>query len=164
MRDRSIKKKSNCTFNRVFGVEAMETRQPSLVDAFTHEIREDAQTGVDTYTYHHPLYMLFNQQRLDRLGEGAIQMWLKQLDAAGNSSREQLKSKISDSDLLKTIKPRNIQCPADLEKWIAVLNERADVFNAEVAKIVAEEKEKAEQQQQQAEQQQQQQVTNTQSS
>lgn len=146
MRYRRTNMEAEIESNAMFGIEKMEVRQPSLVDEFYHSTTVCPETGVEVTGYHHPLYMLFNQQRLDRLGEGAIRQWLDSLDRAGNNAVSEIRSKISDDDLLKLVKPRNIQSPSELESWINYLNERQDVFNKEVAQIVAEQKEQQEQQ------------------
>lgn len=142
MRNRRITNIPNFK-STMFGVEKFQVRQPSLIDTFHYEYGICDDTGEDTCTYHNPLYMLFNQERLDRLGDGAIQMWLKQLDSANNSAYNDLKSKISDSDLLKLVKSRHIQHPSELESWMNYLSERADICNAEIEKIINEEKEKS---------------------
>lgn len=155
MRNRRYGYSSVVKNNAMFGVEKMEVRQPSLVDEYYHQETICPETGEKVMGYHHPLYMLFNQERLDRLGDGAVQMWLKSLESAGNGAYSELKSKLSDDDLLKIVKSRHIQSPSELETWLNQLNERAELFNKEVAQIVAEQKQQQEQQQQQAQQQQQ---------
>lgn len=146
MRYTRTNKEAEIVSNAMFGVEKMEVRHPSLVDEFYHSTTICPETGEEITGYHHPIYMLFNQQRLDRLGEGAVRQWLDSLDRAGNSALSEIRSKISDDDLLKLVKPRNLQSPSELESWLNYLNERQDVFNKEVARIVAEEKEQQEQQ------------------
>lgn len=162
MRNRRISYKSVIVSEAMFGVERMEIRQPSLVDSYYHDTTICPETGAEVVGYHNPLYMLFNQERLNRLGDGAVQQWLKSLDAAGNSSLSDLRSKVKDEDLLKLIRPRQCQSPSELENYLSYLNERADVLNKEVARILAEEKQAQEQQQQQQlQQQQQEQVVET---
>lgn len=149
MRNRRLGYSSVVNNNAMYGVEKMEVRQPSLVDEYYHQESVCPETGEKVIGYHHPLYMIFNQERLDRLGDGAVQMWLKSLENAGNSAYNKVKDKLSDDDMLKLVKSRHIQSPSELETWLSYLNERADVFNKEVARIVAEEKQAQEQQQQQ---------------
>lgn len=139
MRNRRIKVTENIKFNN-FGVEKMQVRQPSLVDAFYIEKGVCSETGVESHSFCHPLYMLFNQERLNRLGDGAVQMWLKQLDAANNSAYSEIKKKLTDEQMLQLVKSRHIQHPSELEQWLNYLNERADLCNQEVAKVLAEEK------------------------
>ena len=124
-----------------FGIEKMNVRQPSLVDEFYIEENMCCETEKTSHSFVHPLYMLFNQERLNRLGDGAVQQWLKNLDAAGHSAYNELKSKLSDDDMLSIVKSRHIQHPSELESWINHLNSRADAFNAEVQKLIAAKKE-----------------------
>lgn len=123
-----------------FGLERTYVRQPSLVDSFYFTEGVCPETGEKVFSFSHPLYMLFNQERLDRLGPSAVQQWLKSLYNASNSSLTELRSKCSDDDLLSMVKSRHIQHPCELERYIKSLNERAEFFNSEVARVVAEEK------------------------
>lgn len=135
----------NCQF---CGVEKAYVRQPSLVDSFYITENVCSETGVTTHQISHPLYMLFNQERLDRLGSEAVRQWLQSLDNARNTNLDELRSKVSDDDLLSMVKSRHIQHPCELERYLADLNQRAEYFNSEVARIVAENKAASEQQQQ----------------
>lgn len=138
MYTRKINVKRDVKF-REFGVETAQSRQPSLVDEFYYREIECSITGRKLKRVSHPLYMLFNQQRLDRLGPAALQQWIDSLNNAGNSSLAELKKKCSNDDLLSMVKSRHIQHPCELERYINSLNERAEFFNSEVARIVAEE-------------------------
>lgn len=122
------------------GLEKAYLRQPSLVDEFYITENTCPETGETTHQISHPLYMLFNQERLDRLGPEAVRQWLNSLDNAGNSSLEELKGKVSDEDMLAMVKSRHIQHPCELERYISQLNERADFFNSEVSRVLAEQK------------------------
>lgn len=113
-------------------------RQPSLVDSFYIDKCEHPETGVVIYGCHNPLYMLFNQQRLDRLGSEAIRQWIEQLDAAHHSEMSNIRKQIKDEDLIRMIKDRNIQHPCELERYISELDKRADLFNSEIARVKAE--------------------------
>lgn len=144
MRNRRLSVKSKIQFHAMHGIEAMEVRQPSLVDNFYFTESTCVNTGKKVVSYSHPIYMLFNQERIDRLGSGAVQQWLKSLENSGNSALSQLRAQCSDDDLLRLIKPRQVQSPSELERYINFLNERKDIFNEEVAKIVAERKEEEE--------------------
>ena len=125
-------------------------RQPSLVDSFYMDKSEHPETGETIYGYHNPLYMLFNQQRIDRLGTEAIRQWIEQLDSSHNSQLASIRSQCKDEDLIRMIKDRHIQHPCEMERYIAELDNRADLFNSEVARVQAEmqlEREQALQQQ-----------------
>lgn len=139
MRDRYINRVAKPQFTD-FGVESTFTRQPSLVDDFYYRESTCPETGKKVYQVSHPLYMLFNQERLDRLGPAAVQQWLKSLESTGNTAVQSILGKVSDDDLLNMVKSRHIQHPCELERYLNALNERADMFNAEVQKVIAEEK------------------------
>lgn len=139
MRDRYVNRVAQPRFTD-FGVESTFTRQPSLVDDFYYRESTCPETGKKVYQVSHPLYMLFNQERLDRLGNTAVQQWLKSLESTGNTAVQSILSKVSDDDLLHMVKSRHIQHPCELERYLNALIERADMFNAEVQKVIAEEK------------------------
>ena len=139
MRDRKIKVETNIQFT-FFGVESTQVRQPSLVDDFFYRSSVCPDTGKPMVRVNNPLYMLFNQERLDRLGDAAVQMWLRSLESSGNDATQQILKKVSDDDLLKMIKSRHIQHPCEMERYLHALNERAEYFNSEVARVLAEEK------------------------
>lgn len=139
MYTRKLNQKRNIKFKE-FGIETAQSRQPSLVDEFYYREIECSVSGRKLVRVSHPLYMLFNQERLDRLGPAAIQHWIDSLNDAGNSSLNEVKKKCSNEDLLSMVKSRHIQHPSELERYINSLSERAEFFNSEVARIVAEEK------------------------
>lgn len=120
-------------------------RQPSLVDSFYFEETVD-NGGNKCKIYHNPLYMLFNQERLDRMGPAAVQQWLKSMEEAGSSSLAEVRKNISDDDLMSMIMSRHYQHPVEVERYLATLNARADRFNEEVARVVAEMKAEKEKQ------------------
>ena len=140
MRNRRLNPVSTYEFT-TFGIESANVRQPSLVDDFYYRESTCSITGKPVVQVSHPLYMLFNQERLDRLGPAAVQQWLHSLESSGNNSVQQILSKCSDSDILAMVKSRHIQHPCELERYLNSLNERADLFNSEIAKIVAQQKE-----------------------
>lgn len=139
MYTRKLNQKRNIKFKE-FGIETAQSRQPSLVDDFYYREIECSISGKKLVRVSHPLYMLFNQERLDRLGPAALQRWIDSLNEAGNSSLNEVKKKCSNEDLLAMVKSRHIQHPSELERYINSLSERAEFFNSEIARIVAEEK------------------------
>lgn len=137
-----VKVKLNVTadykFNSSFGIESFQVRQPSLVDSFYVEHHDSRDSIGGSTAIVNPLRMLLNQERLARLGAPAVEMWLKSMRDSGNSNVQQILKKCSDTDLLAMVKPREIQAPCELESYLQMLNERVDLFNSEVARIVAE--------------------------
>lgn len=133
--------KRKLNFNVQFGIETFEVRQPSLVDEFyymRHDSPRESTLDAQSVSVCNPLYMLFNQQRLDRLGPHAVNAWLQAMKDAGHKPVNEILQKVSDDDLLQMVKPRCIQAPCELEMYINELNSRADLFNTEVARIRAE--------------------------
>lgn len=122
------------------GLERSYVRQPSLVDSFYISENTCPETGETTYQISHPLYMLFNQERLDRLGSEAVNQWLKSLESSGSSQLDVLRRKVSDDDLLAMVKSRHIQHPCELERYITQLNDRMDFCNAEIGRMQAEQR------------------------
>lgn len=120
------------------GIERAVCRQPSLVDSFY--MSEYTVGDEIRHTFTNPLIMLFNQQRIDRLGPEAINMWLKSLENNGNNSLSELRSKVKDEDLFKLLKSKYLQSPSELESYLTEINERVDLCNAEIARVLAEEK------------------------
>lgn len=113
-------------------------RQPSLVDSFYREDVVDPVTGLDCKVFHNPLYMLFNQERLDRMGAESVQQWIQSMTNAGNSQLSEVRKKCTDEDLLHMVRSRHIQHPAEFERYLDELNSRADKFNSEIARVRAE--------------------------
>lgn len=133
--------KRKLSFNVRFGIETYEVRQPSLVDEFyymKHDSPRESTHEAKSVSICNPLYMLFNQQRLDRLGPQAVNAWLQAMKDAGHKPVNEILQKVSDDDLIRMIKPRCIQAPCELEMYLNELNSRADLFNSEVARIRAE--------------------------
>lgn len=71
------------------------------------------------------VYMLFNQQRLDRMTSNALIDHFNNLSQS-SPSFSQLKSKLSDEQLIKFIKMRYIQSPSELLQWSQYLNALAE--------------------------------------
>ena len=130
--------KTEFNFNSSFGIESFQVRQPSLVDSFYVEHHDSNDSFGGSTAIVNPLRMLMNQERLSRLGPQAVEMWLKTMRESGSSNVQQILKKCSDEDLLKMVKPREVQAPCELENYLQMLNDRADKFNSEVARIVAE--------------------------
>lgn len=148
-----LRKNNDITVSSQENLATSMVRQPSLVDDFYFETTTSSEDGEKVVGIHNPLYMLFNQQRLDRMGDGAIRQWIEQLNVSQHSAVNELRKKCSDDDLLKMVKSRHIQHPAELERYISDLDARAEKFNSEVARIRGQMEFDAQQAQQQQQQQ-----------
>ncbi len=111
--------------------------QPSLVSSFYKEESISSESGEPMVVYHDPIYMLFNQQRLSKLGAGAIEMWLNQMNQSKANPLAELRKECSDEDLVSMIKSRHLQSPSEILSWSRLMTARIDEFKSEVAKLVA---------------------------
>lgn len=66
------------------------------------------------------VYMLFNQQRLDRMTNAALSQWLQNTSRT-DSQLAQLRSKMTDAQLGSFIKSRYIQSRSELLAWSGYL-------------------------------------------
>lgn len=71
------------------------------------------------------IYMLFNQQRLDRMSREALINYFNGL-AIQDPKFGDLKSKLSDDQLISVVKSRYIQSPSELLAWSRYLNTLGD--------------------------------------
>ena len=71
------------------------------------------------------IYDLFNQQRISNLGADVVRDFISRSYPASSAISEQI-SKMSDSEILDSIKPRNVQTYSELLSWSKYLNERIE--------------------------------------
>lgn len=116
----------------------MNTFQPSLVTSFYKEESVCVESGEPILVYHDPIYMLFNQERLSRLGSGAVELWLNQMNQSRVNPLAELRKECSDEDLVTMIKSRHLQSPSEILSWSRLMTAKMDEFKSEVAKLVAE--------------------------
>ncbi len=115
----------------------MNYYQPSLVAPFYKEESVSSDSGEPMVVYHDPIYMLFNQQRLSKLGAGAVEMWLQQMNQSKADPLAELRKECSDEDLVTMIKSRHLQSPSEILSWSRLMTSKIDDFRSEVAKLVA---------------------------
>ncbi len=113
------------------------TMEKSLVHEFYVEEQVSNDDGSPMLQVSDPIYLLFNQQRLNSIGAGAVQMWIQQMSAAASSPLAELRKQCSDVDLLTMVKSRHIQSPSELLAWAQFMTSNMDKFESEVAKLVA---------------------------
>lgn len=145
----------------LIGIEQREVRKPSLCDSFyseEHECVAVTTLSRNSVSFQDPIYMLFNQERLAKLGFESVQKWLEQFKQTNNSELQQMLSKCSDEDIMAMVKPKNLQSPSELHTWLRYMNEKHEVFNSEM-KLILEERSEAERMAQQEAAQMAQQVT-----
>lgn len=80
------------------------------------------------------LILLFNQERLESLGQTAMIEYLNSITPQSDGLSE-LRKNCSDVELLSLIKSRHIQSRADLLQWSKYLDHELDNTTAELKRI-----------------------------
>lgn len=99
-------------------------RSNSPLDNFLHHERELSGNEKSIRIYD-DVYMLFNQDRLDRMTKEALLSYIND-NITSSDSLSSFRKKMTDSQLLKFIKSRYIQAPSDLQNWSKYLEQMAD--------------------------------------
>lgn len=118
-------------------VENIISAEKSLVHEFQFEERVSQQDGTPMFQASDPIYLLFNQQRLNSIGAGAVQLWLQEMNSAASSPLAELRKQCSDDDLLTMVKSRHLQSPSEILAWAQYMTANMSKFESEVAKLVA---------------------------
>lgn len=118
-----------------YNVSAKELKQSeflenSPVNEFCFE-RLD-KNGTEVVTLTSDIYMLFNQQRLDRMSKDRLLAYFENLSVNEPKMRE-LRSKLSDEQLCSFVKSRFIQSPSELMSWSQYLMSSQDEMIAAAA-------------------------------
>lgn len=88
--------------------------------------------GTEVVTLTSDIYMLFNQQRLDRMSKDRLLAYFENLSVNEPKMRE-LRSKLSDEQLCSFVKSRFIQSPSELMAWSQYLMSSQDEMIAAAA-------------------------------
>lgn len=88
--------------------------------------------GNEVVTLTSDIYMLFNQQRLDRMSKDRLLAYFENLSVTDPKMRE-LRSKLSDDQLCSFVKSRFIQSPSELMAWSQYLMSSQDEMIAAAA-------------------------------
>lgn len=115
------------TSAELFQSEFLET---SPVNEFCVEKLEV--NGVETIILTSDIYMLFNQQRLDKMTKDRLLAYFENLSVNEPKMRE-LRSKLSDEQLCSFVKSRFIQSPSELMAWSQYLMSSQDEMIAAAA-------------------------------
>ena len=83
-----------------------------------------------------PLFVLFNQERLQQLGQFPLQEWIDAMNNVKSDPLKELRSKISDEDLISLMKSRYCQKPSELAQWSSYLASKIDDVTAEVQQYI----------------------------
>lgn len=123
-----------------------EFRQESPIDQFLFEELEfDGVKGVRLTS---DIYMLFNQQRLDRLSRESLLSHFESM-SVNEPKFGDLRAKLGDDQLISFVKSRFIQSPSELMAWSQYLMSSSDVVVAELA--AAQQEQQSQQSQQSSE-------------
>jgi hypothetical protein len=88
--------------------------------------------GTEVVTLTSDIYMLFNQQRLDRMSKDRLLAYFENLSVNEPKMRE-LRSKLTDDQLCSFVKSRFIQSPSELMAWSQYLMNSQDEMIAAAA-------------------------------
>lgn len=118
-----------------YNVSAKELKQSeflenSPVNEFCFERLEV--NGEEVVTLTSDIYMLFNQQRLDKMTKDRLLAYFENLLVNEPKMRE-LRSKLSDEQLCSFVKSRFIQSPSELMAWSQYLMSSQDEMIAAAA-------------------------------
>lgn len=91
------------------------------LDVFLSEKRQTPFSSVPSFRVTSDIYMLFNQQRLDRLTRTALLDHFNNMQVR-EPSFAALKSRMTDEDLCTLVKSRYIQSNSELLQWSNYLN------------------------------------------
>lgn len=117
-------------------------RQKSECDTFYHVELISADDNQKCVAVVDPILMLFNQERLAKLGADTVESWIKSMEQTANSALNNLRSKCKDEDLISLVKSRHLQQPSELHAWIDYMSSHMDKFKELYAAEIADQKAK----------------------
>lgn len=120
-----------------------EFREESPVDQFMKQ--EFERNGVKSVRLTSDIYMLFNQQRLDRMSRESLLSYFENM-SVNEPKFGDLRSKLGDDQLITFVKSRFIQSPSELMAWSQYLMSSSDAVVAELAALQQQEKPAVQQQ------------------
>lgn len=118
-----------------FLVTAKELSQSEFIDSSPVNefcVEKLEVDGVETVILTSDIYMLFNQQRLDKMTKDRLLAYFENLSVNEPKMRE-LRSKLSDDQLCSFVKSRFIQSPSELMAWSQYLMSSQDEMIAAAA-------------------------------
>lgn len=124
-----------------------EFREESPVDQFLRQ--EIEVNGVPSVRLTSDIYMLFNQQRLDKLSRESLLSYFESM-SVNEPKFGDLRAKLGDDQLVNFVKSRFIQSPSELMAWSQYLMSSSDAVVAELA--AAQQEQQSQQTQQPADQ------------
>lgn len=126
-----------------FDLKNIVLRQSEPTDSFSREEYTDVE-GEAVVHISDPVQMLLNQERLNKIiGITAAQAFIDSFRNQKVDPFAELRSKCSDADLLKMIKSRHLQAPAEILSWCRYMKDNVDTFNSELKALVEAEQAKS---------------------
>lgn len=136
---RQIKKDNKIGFSFVgLSLNNLVVRESAPVDEFYINKTVSSDDGNECVGFTDPIRMLFNQERLNRIGSTAVEAWLDSLVSHKKDPLKELRSQCSDKELKQLIKSRHIQQPCEIVAWAQMMEQNMEDFKSEVAKLEAE--------------------------
>lgn len=121
-------------------MKCSEFRESSPVDQFMfQEIEVDGKQSVRLTS---DIYMLFNQQRLDRMSRESLLSYFDSIQVREPQFTE-IRSKLGDEQLMSFVKSRFIQSPSELMAWSQYLMSSSDDAVAALAAAQSEQSQQA---------------------
>lgn len=125
---------SELKFNKTCDLRNVVLRDPSVIDEF-YINKMTNPDGSESVQHVDPIFVLFNQQRFESLGTSAAQHFLDSFQQSSDSLAE-LRKKCSDDDLMKMIKSKYLQSPAEILAWCRYMDANVEEFNKEVQTLI----------------------------
>lgn len=135
-------RENKVVFNMRQVFRTTSVRERSNADVFYHQKMVSTDDGLECVAVVDPIIMLFNQERLSKMGDYAVEQWLKSMEDLSNSPLSKLRRECSDDDLLYMIKSRHIQAPCELTAWTDYMAANMDKFKNLMAAELADKKAK----------------------
>lgn len=108
----------------------MALREQSPIDSFHQEEVIGSYDGEPSVSFVNPIQMLFNQIRLDNIGEQSLKQWLE--GQPQDSAVAELLKKCDVDDIMDTIKSRYLQHPCEIRAWAEYCAHNMERFNSSV--------------------------------
>lgn len=96
------------------------------------EYHEPVNGSDKSVKFQNDVFLLFNQERLDRMSLDRFSCYLNDIQS-DLPSLGSLRSKVSDSDLQNFVKSRYIQSKSELLAWSSYLTAQADILGSEIS-------------------------------
>lgn len=142
----------NSTLNSISSkiLRVTNMRVPSVIEDFNISVTEPIHGTTPVMKVQTDVYMLFNQQRLDKMTTEALINYLSNY-TAHDDGLAAIRNKLTDAQLSQFVKSRYIQSPSELKAWSSYLMSNYDQIVADLNDLIAQQqaKEAANQQAQQ---------------